>query len=168
MPNNNLKIYARSAALTIEPQMNAAGDVATVGLEAARKQASGNTYDWDNKMVVQVTAHELPAVLAVLMGYKNACEFRYHGPGRNKSYAIRSQSEGVVITLSTAGAIAINVPVEPADLFLLTTLVVKRLQLNQNALSTDSLLEILKRSYVERPVVVTQNNQKTNDIAIVS
>ena len=148
--------------------MNAAGDVATIGLEAARKQASGNSYDWDNKMVVQVTARELPTVLAVLMGYKNACEFRYHGPGRNKGYAIRSQNEGVLITLSAAGAIAINVPVEPSDLFSLTTLVVNRLQMNQKMMSIDALLEILRRSYTDRAVAGKKTSENTNALTAVS
>lgn len=150
MPNTNLKIYARSSALTIEPQVNAAGDVATVGFEAARKNTMGKTYDWANKIAVQLTARELPTVLAVLMGYKNDCEFRFHGHNRNKSYSLRSHPVGVGVTLSAAQSGSITVPIEPADLFALSTLIVQRMQLNHKTLSTDSLLDILKRSYVER------------------
>lgn len=168
MQNANLKIYGRCAALTIEPQVNATRDLATIGIEAARKKPEGNTYDWGRKMAVQVTARELPTVQAVLMGYKNECEFRYHGLGRNKSYSIRSQQGGVLITLSAAKAGVISVPVEPADLFSLNALVVQRIQLNQPWLSTDSLLALVKRSYAERTISVSQNSEKTNEIAAVS
>jgi len=168
MQNSNLKIYARRAALTIEPQLNATGDVATIGIEAARKKDGGNTYDWAHKIAVQVTARELPTVLAVLLGYQDACEFKYHGPGKNKSYTLRQQASGVVVVVSAGQSGAIAVPVEPADVFRLSSLVAQRIQLNQPALSTDALLELLKRSYGKHTDALTGNPVRTHEFARVS
>ena len=147
MKPSNLKIYARSAALTIEPQMNAAGDTATIGIDAARKIQRCKNYDWQNKITVQVAGGELPTVLSVLLGYKVDCEFKYHGRLKNKCYAVRLQEQGDLIMLSSAESGSIAVPVTPSDLFVLSTLVLLTLQQNLVNLSDYSLLEILKLSY---------------------
>lgn len=147
MKSNNLKIYAKSAALTIEPQINAAGDTATIGIEAARKIQGCNSYDWQNKVTVQVTGRELPTLLSVLMGYKEDCEFKYHGRLKNKSYAVRSQAQGVLVTVSSAESGSIAVPIAPSDLFALSAMVLLKLQQNFVNLSDYSLLEILQQSY---------------------
>ena len=147
MALNSLKIYARSAALTIEPQSNRSRTFATIGIDAARKHSSGNTYEWANKVTVQVGERELPTVLAVLTGHLPECAFDYHGPARNKSYTLRAQAGGLLVAVSSAETGCISVPVERPDVFRFAALVLAQMQMNMQGLSGEDLLGLLGQCY---------------------
>ena len=149
MRHQQLKIYAASAALTIETQKNAAETYATLGIEAARRIKGSKTYDWSTKLMIQVTERELPTLLAVLLGYQTCCQFKYHGVDKNKSYTLQSLRLGRLFTLSSAEHGKISVPVNPTDSFSLSCLAMNQLQRNHGGLSSDVLLTLLKQNFFE-------------------
>lgn len=84
-------VYGKKAALTFELDDNKKG-VPTVALDGASASAE-RQYDWKNKIRVQFTQDEIPAVAAVLLGISDQCEYSNHGPDNNKGFSIAWQSE---------------------------------------------------------------------------
>ena len=86
-----VRVYGARAALLMEEVSTAAG-VPSVNLEAA--PTVGGRADWSAKTVVQVTARELPEVVAVLHGWRHEFEALYHGPAKNRGYRFRHEPDG--------------------------------------------------------------------------
>lgn len=68
----------------------------TIYMEAARLlNAQNRTYDWNNKLVLQLTAHELQIVTALLFGLITSCKFANHGhPGDADKWFEFAHQEG--------------------------------------------------------------------------
>lgn len=68
----------------------------TVYMEAARiLNAQNRTYDWNNKIILQMTAHELQVVTALLFGLIPSCKFANHGhPGEDAKWFEFAHQEG--------------------------------------------------------------------------
>lgn len=95
------KVYGKKSALEFR-EHTATKNYATVIIEAAAAQGPRN-YDWGNKMAVQVMARELPAVASVLSGLIPKCEFKNHGPGKNKGYSIEAQKGAFFVRVFQSG-----------------------------------------------------------------
>ena len=105
-------------------------------------------YDWKNKLSVMIMPRELPEVACVLTGALERCEFRNHGPDRNKSYTIERQSGGFFVKVFRSGddraMHAVPVPAEEA--FFIATLILR--QLARIVPGADSaLIAVALRSY---------------------
>lgn len=92
----------------------------TVRIEAA--SAAGNNFDWKNKTSIQLTQAELPQVFAVLIGVKEACEFKNHGEAKNKGFSMERQENKIFVKVFEANKRLMAVPVSSADLFYITSL----------------------------------------------
>jgi hypothetical protein len=114
-PRTKLKLYGRDAAHTLEsgPHKRSADflGVHVVTIESARALAGG-TYDWEQKLLLQLTPEEMPAVLAVLMGLSPQVRLDHHGTHRNKFVEIRRQKGGLVVVTGQTG-FQFAVPVKP-------------------------------------------------------
>lgn len=73
-------VYGTKSALFFRADTNRRG-MPTVCIEAALATGIGNTrtYEWDNKLAIQLTQGELPALAAVLSGYISQCTFAARG-----------------------------------------------------------------------------------------
>lgn len=140
------KAYGRKGALEFREHDTRQG-TPTVMLEAAGSLGE-RRYDWKNKLSVMIMPRELPEVACVLTGALERCEFRNHGPARNKGYSIERQSGGFFVKVFRSGdnhaMHAVPVPAEEA--FFISTLVLR--QLARIVPGADSaLIAIALRSY---------------------
>ena len=77
----------------------------TVFMECARMlDAEKRLYDWKNKIVLQLTAHELQIITALLFGLVPSCKFANHGHQgeADKWFEIEHQSEKYAGTVKIA------------------------------------------------------------------
>ncbi|WP_137887629.1 hypothetical protein [Pseudomonas sp. 2FE] len=116
-------VYGGKAALCFEVD-STRGGVPTVALDAA-SSTSPKKYDWGSKIRIQMTRAELPVVAAVLMGSRQRCEFKNHGPDSSKGFSMERQAGGKVFVKVFAKGVPIKaVPVDPADVFFVASLYV--------------------------------------------
>lgn len=146
-----IKVYGSSAALTFDATLTAKDQCPTVTVESAcaRNDGSGS-YDWDNKIAFQFSKGELPVVAAVLLGYLPHCEFRFHGPSRNKSCALSldpSQTR-YVLTMAGDGKAQRRVPIGPEDAFYVAGLFIGQLRNVSPWLSAEDI-NLLLRQIIE-------------------
>ncbi|HRZ08153.1 MAG TPA: hypothetical protein P5102_18830, partial [Candidatus Competibacteraceae bacterium] len=76
------RIYGGKAALCVETDDTRQNEP-TLRLDAALATAP-NTFDWKQKIAIQLTADELPRVVATVLGLLPRCECKNHGPNHDK------------------------------------------------------------------------------------
>jgi hypothetical protein len=62
-----------------------------------------NNAQWDEKWRVDIAMKEQHSVASVLSGFRQCCEFKYHGTKKNNSYSLSRGASGVTLTLHHAG-----------------------------------------------------------------
>jgi len=134
-------VYGGQGALTFELDTTVSG-VPSVAIDAAK--ASGTRqYDWKSKIRVQLTVQELPIVTALFLGYVKSCEFLNHGPDKNKGFAFERQQGKIYCKLFSKGVIY-GVPILPADVYYVGTLLLGQLQKQSPWLDTTGISMILR------------------------
>lgn len=89
---DQVKVHGGKAALTIEADTTRGG-APTVRIEAAKMlNPAERTYDWRNKIVIQLTTHELQLAAALFLRFLDKIEFGNHGPQQDKFFAIERQT----------------------------------------------------------------------------
>lgn len=67
----------------------------TFRLEAAGANGNGNrTYDWSNKVIIQLTSDELPLFIGVCLGHFQAIKFSNHGVNSNGKKFFELEHQG--------------------------------------------------------------------------
>ncbi|MGI9293908.1 MAG: hypothetical protein ACR2PS_07980 [Pseudomonadales bacterium] len=121
------KVYGAKSALEFR-EHTATKKYATVIIEAAGAIGPRN-YDWSNKTAVQVMDRELPAVASVLSGLTPKCEFKNHGPGKNKGYSIEAQKGAFFVRVFRSGdnKAMHAVPMPAEDSFYINAMILRQL-----------------------------------------
>jgi hypothetical protein len=149
----NVKIHGKRSALTIVATKTRLDGYQTLTVEGAmRKEGAANVYDWTNKISVQLTKHELPHFIAVLVGMKGHAEFKNHGEKNNKSLAIERQDKNLFVSLCEAGKKAAAVPVSFDDSLLLSLYCLNVYMRNYENLSDEVVLKLIARMVNEKGV----------------
>lgn len=141
-------VYGMRAALTFEEDvLRARTDrhIHSILVEGA-KALEPRTYDWDGKVMFQLTRKELPRLVGVLMGWSAEWKASGHGTGHDKYLVARSQKEGVQIVLGQPPEGPLSVRVGPEDMFAVVSLCLKVLGKNEPHLSSDAMLALCKRT----------------------
>lgn len=90
---DSVKVHGGRAALTLEATTTRRHDEPTINIEAARlKDQQARTYDWQNKIIIQLTTTELQQVTCLLYGMVDRVKFQNHGPQNDKWFEIERQS----------------------------------------------------------------------------
>lgn len=135
----SVHVYGGKAALCFEAD-ETRGAVPTIALDAA--SASGpRQYDWRNKVRVQWTKGELPAVLAVLVGSALKVEFHNHGPDNDKGYSVEHQGDKLFVRVWAKDRGVKAVPVTLEDAFYVTELILRQLHRGAPWMSAGDILE---------------------------
>lgn len=113
----------------------------TMSIEATHGRA-GHAYDWDDKIVFQLAARELPQVMGVLLGVRPAVEFRGHGPAQDKSLRLEHQGASVYLRLGQ-GRRLIALPIDQADLYAVTMVGLQALASNDPGVPVEAKLAVL-------------------------
>ena len=150
----SLHVYGGKAALCFESDMTK-NEFPTVAMDAAIS-TSARQYDWANKVRIQMTKAELPAVLAVLLGSSPYCEFKSHGPQKDKGFSMERQGAKVFIKVFAKGQGVKAVPVEASDVFYITTLFIRQLQKSMPWMDTTAIVQMLGMS---QPVSMATQSQ---------
>ena len=112
------KCFGNQAGLCAEAVVSKSG-YPTVNLEVAPRQ--GNNMLWDQKVILQMSAQELPILAATLLGYRQSCEFKR----QTKGIQIERQASSLFIKASEGRILAL--PVVPGDVFRLSSIVLNQL-----------------------------------------
>lgn len=139
-------VYGGKAALCFESDMTK-NEFPTVAMDAAIS-TSARQYDWGNKVRIQMTKAELPAVLAVLLGSSPSCEFKSHGPQKDKGFSMERQGAKVFIKVFAKDQGVKAVPVEASDVFYITTLFIRQLQKSMPWMDSNAIVQMLGTSQV--------------------
>ncbi len=140
------KVYGAKFALYAGADQTRAG-IHTVRLEGA-KSSGPQQYNWDEKISIQLTQQELPHVACVLFGWLNQCEYKSHGPEKNKGFKLLIQNQqgktGLFVNIMEAGKPLCAIPVTAVDLYYLRNLVLGQLMKNETDLDSPAMLASLK------------------------
>jgi|GEM_PF-6262663 len=114
-PRDNVHIYAKSAAASIELGNRDGTPSIVVDAALSTTGAAPRTYDWKSKIALTLSFAEASELLLVMLGKIPQAQMRYHGTGRDKSMEVTLQGPNVVIKLTAAAVAPRVVPVTPRD-----------------------------------------------------
>ena len=137
----SVHVYGGKAALCFEPDETRSG-VPTIAVDAAHAVGE-REYSWKEKLRIQFTTLELPQVVAVLVGSVPRCEFKGHGPGKNKGFSLENQGGHFFAKVFAPGAVrAVPMPVEYA--YPVAALFLRQLGLASPWLGSDAILSLVR------------------------
>ena len=152
-PYYSFKIFSSAAALCIAEATTRAERKHTINIEGAVVLAGGGarkTFDWPNKIVVQLTVQEAYQVLALLENKIRSLRFDGHGREHDKSVQIECQDSHYYFRLIQRGRAAVAVPVRTVDSIQIVSLLYKQLLRNDRHLGIEDL-----RGMVDRMAAMT-------------
>lgn len=114
----SVKVYGRKAAACFN-LTSKNGTKKTINIEAA-PLIGPKEFNWNQKISLLVSDAELPNLICVLAGYYHFFEGKYHGQNKNKSFTVRGNKDGVLLTLAEAGTVY-SVQIFGSDLFYVIT-----------------------------------------------
>lgn len=142
------KAFGTAAALTFEldelrSQDRMGSPIKTVTVEAAN--ATGvRTYNWDEKVIVQLTQNELPLFVGAMLGMRSRWEASGHGQEHNKAIKLERQPKGVHVQVAY-GSRVMSVRVEHGIAFHVAALAMMALQAQYPHLTSDAILTMCGR-----------------------
>lgn len=102
---NQKKVFGGKAGLHLEPDTTRK-NVPTIRMEACKAAGSrsqGNlTYNWNDKVTIQLTTYELQVVTALLYGMIPSARFSSHGPKQDKWFSFEHQTGQYAGTIKVA------------------------------------------------------------------
>lgn len=117
----------------------------TIRIEAAL--ASGTrTYNWEDKIAIQLSTRELPCVLATLLQIQDTFEGKGHGALNEKWFKLENQPGKVYLSVNAKGLASRSLPIGPGDCYAIVTLVMEQMLKNSPFLTAETLLGLIKRT----------------------
>ncbi|WP_298150985.1 hypothetical protein [Flavobacterium sp.] len=133
-PYYSFPIYGAQAALTIAEGTTPSG-TATINLEGAH--ALSGRYDWQHKIIFQLSFNEMIETLLVLTRTENKKVFTGHGRLHDKMMEIEAQNGNFFVRLIQREVKAIAVPVSFASAIRMTSLIRAQIQKTDPAFSIE-------------------------------
>jgi hypothetical protein len=116
----------------------------TIRVEAT--EASGQrTYNWKNKVAIQLSQRELPLMLATLMLWTSKFEAKGHGQNNEKWMTLEAQPGKLYLSVQSKGTGARGVAIAPGDAYSITTMIVKQMLANDPFLTADLVFKLAKK-----------------------
>ncbi|KQQ96097.1 hypothetical protein [Massilia sp. Leaf139] len=147
-PYYSFKIFGAAAALCISEATTRAERKHTINIEGAVALAGGGvrkTFDWPNKIVVQLTVQEAYQVLALLENKIRSVRFDGHGREHDKSLQIEFQDSHYFFRLIQRGKAAVAVQVRAVDSLQIVSLLYKQFLANEPHLRIDDVRTMVDR-----------------------
>lgn len=147
-PYYSFKIFGSGAALCIAEATTQAERKHTINVEGAVALAGGGarkTFDWPNKIVVQLTVQEAYQVLALLENKIRSLRFDGHGRAHDKSLQIEFQDSHYFFRLIQRGRAAVAVQVRAVDSLQIVSLLYKQLLRNDPHLRIEDIRTMVDR-----------------------
>lgn len=140
-PYFSFKLFGTSAALCISEARTRAGNQHTIQVEGATAVAAGGAkaFDWQSKIIVQLTTQECYLALALFENKLKSIRFDGHGDRHDKSLHIEFQERHYFVRMTQRGKAAVAVPVRPVDALQIVSLLYKQLRLNDPHLEIEQI-----------------------------
>lgn len=145
-----LRLFGKAAAHTLEATPHRrAGDflgVHVVSIDSAHALSAGGGYDWQRKLVLQLTPEEMPAVISTLIGITPSVRFCHHGADRSKFVELRRQEGGLVLITGEHAAIY-SAPVPTATIYYMLDLFCRAMCMDGSGRSASDILALVKAAH---------------------
>lgn len=140
-PYFSFKLFGTSAALCISEARTRAGNQHTIQVEGATAIAAGGAkaFDWQSKIIVQLTTQECYLALALFENKLKSVRFDGHGDRHDKSLHIEFQERHYFVRMTQRGKAAVAVPVRPVDALQIVSLLYKQLRTNDPHLEIEQI-----------------------------
>lgn len=119
-------------------------DEHTVRIEGAMSTGT-RIYDWQSKVIFQLTVQEIPLVIGVLHGFMDKLELKGHGKENEKALIIENQRDKYFISLLCKGQAPRGVPVPAKDIYSIITLLLRQALKNDPFLETNYIIRLSER-----------------------
>lgn len=153
-PYYSFKIFGSSAALCVSEARTRAGNQCTIQIEGALALGGSGgrkEFDWQKKIIVQLTVQEAYLALALFENLIPIVKFDGHGRAHDKSLHIERQETHYFVKLIQKGRNLITVPVSAVDSLRFTTLLYKQMLLNEPHLRIEDLQAMVGRMAAMMP-----------------
>ena len=108
-------------------------------------------FDWQNKIIVQLTVQEAYLALALFENLITTAKFDGHGRTHDKSLQIEFQESQYFVRVIQRGRAAVALPVRPVDAIQIVTLLYKQLLRNDPHLSISDVKALVERMAAMMP-----------------
>ena len=132
-PYFSFKIFGSSAALCVAEARTRTGNLHTIQIEGAVLLAGSGrkSFDWQNKIIIQLTVQEAYQALAIFENKLNSVKFDGHGNRHDKSLHIEFQANHYFVKIIQRGRAAVAVQVRAVDALQIVSLLYKQIRLNE-------------------------------------
>lgn len=146
-PYYSFKIFGAAAALCVCEARTRSGNQCTIQIEGAQLASTGGhkQFDWQNKIIVQLTVQEAYLTLALFENLIPSVKFDGHGRTHDKSLLIEFQESHYFVRLIQRGRAAVAVQVRAVDAVQVVALLYKQLLTNEPHLGIEDLRAMVKR-----------------------
>lgn len=133
----------RGHTVRLEGAKRRHGNASTLEDDISSGEVSEHEYDWNRKIILQLTLRELHQVAAVTIGAMKLVTVQRKGAGKDKSATVELQPAGLWVRMRE-GSEGLGVRVSAESLFHVAALFLRSLTLNQPELGADAVLSLLR------------------------
>jgi hypothetical protein len=147
-PYYSFKIFASTAALCMSEARTRAGNQHTIQIEGALALSGGSArreFDWQNKIIVQLSVQEAYMALALFENMIPSVKFDGHGRAHDKSLHIDRQELHYFVRVIQRGRAAIALPVRAVDSIQIVALLYRQLLANEPHLQIGDIRALVAR-----------------------
>jgi hypothetical protein len=145
-PYYSFKIFGSGAALCLSEALTRSSNQHTIQIEGALALGEGRReFDWQNKIIVQLTVQEAYMALALFENLIPNVKFDGHGPAHDKSLHVNFQNSHYFVRVIQRGRAAIALPVRPVDAIQIIALLYRQLLANEPHLQISDVQALVAR-----------------------
>jgi hypothetical protein len=145
-PYYSFKIFSGGAALCVSEARTRSSNQHTIQIEGALALGAGRReFDWQNKIIVQLTVQEAYTTLALFENLIPSVKFDGHGRAHDKSLHIDFQESHYFVRVIQRGRAAIALPVRPVDTIQIVALLFRQLIANEPHLQIADVRALVAR-----------------------
>lgn len=147
-PYYSFKIFGSSAALCVSEARTRAGNQCTIQIEGALALGGGGgrrEFDWQSKIIVQLTVQEAYMALALFENLIPSVKFDGHGRAHDKSLHIDFQDSHYFVRVIQRGRAAVALPVRAVDAIQIVTLLYRQMLRNDPHLRIEDVRALVAR-----------------------
>lgn len=146
-PYYSFKIFGSSAALCVSEARTRSTNQHTIQIEGALALGGGarREFDWQNKIIVQLTVQEAYQALALFENLIPSMKFDGHGRAHDKSLHIDFQDAHYFVRVIQRGRAAVALPVRAVDTIRIIALLYRQLLANEPHLQIADIRTLVTR-----------------------
>jgi hypothetical protein len=145
-PYYSFKIFGSGAALCVSEARTRSSNQHTIQIEGALALGGGRReFDWQNKIIVQLTVQEAYTALALFENLIPSVKFDGHGRAHDKSLHIDFQDSHYFVRVIQRGRAAVALPVRAVDAIQIVALLYKQLLRNEAHLRIEDIRALVAR-----------------------